>query len=141
MNSESGTNVLKMNAAPGVPEAGAEKRASILEMAGGAISERVDYEMGSVIRNILDENTAPAKPRKLTLELTFTPSPDRGFVQVSSVVKVKLEPTTRVQTSLFTYAQVSGGRVFVENTPQIPGQLDMTGSVQEDPKILKFSAD
>ena len=34
-----------------------EKAKSILEMARGAIMERVDYEMAKIIENILDENT------------------------------------------------------------------------------------
>ena len=37
---------------------------SILEMSMGAILERVDYEMGKVIDNILDVNTKPTAKRK-----------------------------------------------------------------------------
>ena len=35
------------------------EKKSILEMSMGAILERVDYEMGKVIDNILDPNTGP----------------------------------------------------------------------------------
>lgn len=34
-------------------------KASIIEMAMGAIKERIDYEMGRIIDNILDINTPP----------------------------------------------------------------------------------
>ena len=40
---------------------------SILEMSMGAILERVDYEMGKVIDNILDPNTKPTGKRKITV--------------------------------------------------------------------------
>ena len=38
---------------------------SILQMAGGAIMERVDYEMPPIIANILDPNT----PTKTKMEI------------------------------------------------------------------------
>lgn len=44
-------------------------KTSILDMAMGAIKERVDYEMGHIVDNILDPNTPPNKKRKLTLTL------------------------------------------------------------------------
>ena len=34
-----------------------ENRTSILQMARGAIQERVDYEVGKAVDNILDRNT------------------------------------------------------------------------------------
>lgn len=50
---------------------------SILEMSMGAILERVDYEMGKVIDNILDPNTKPTGKRKITVGLELIPSADR----------------------------------------------------------------
>lgn len=47
---------------------------SILEMSMGAILERVDYEMGKVIDNILDPNTKPTGKRKITVGLELIPS-------------------------------------------------------------------
>lgn len=46
---------------------------SILEMSMGAILERVDYEMGKVMDNILDPNTK-ATARSLSPALTVGPS-------------------------------------------------------------------
>lgn len=40
-------------------------RSSILQMAKGAIQERVDYEVSRVIDNILDMNTEPTVKRKV----------------------------------------------------------------------------
>lgn len=55
---------------------------SILEMSMGAILERVDYEMGKVLDNILDINTKPDAKRKITLNLTLTPAADRRTITV-----------------------------------------------------------
>ena len=44
-----------------------QNRASILQMARGAIQERVDYEVCKAVDNILDLNTDPTAKRKITL--------------------------------------------------------------------------
>ena len=115
-------------------------KASILEMARGAITERVDYAMGEIIQNILDPNTDPTKVRGLTLKLKFKPSASREFIQVDCVATPKLQPTTSVQTSLSLQNTFDGSTKFVENTPQIQGQLDFNGEEQEPPKILDFQS-
>lgn len=48
-------------------------RSSILQMARGAFQERVDYEMGRVVDNILDLNTKATAKRKITLTIELTP--------------------------------------------------------------------
>ena len=58
-----------------------EKNAkSIVEMARGAILERINYEMARVMDNILDANTKPTAKRKLTVTLTFTPDDERATI-------------------------------------------------------------
>lgn len=46
---------------------------SILEMSMGAILERVDYEMGKVMDNILDPNTKATAKRKISVTLELIP--------------------------------------------------------------------
>jgi hypothetical protein len=111
---------------------------NILAAARGAINERVDYEMNAVIKNILDPNTAPNKPRKLIVELALTPSADRDYIHLGVVVKTKLEPTTAINTSFSLYNEIAGGVKLVENTPQIPGQLELGGGEQDEPNTLIF---
>lgn len=50
---------------------------SILQMARGAIQERADYEMSSLLNNILDPNTSATAARKLTITLTLKPDDTR----------------------------------------------------------------
>lgn len=53
-------------------------RSSILQMARGAFQERVDYEMGRVVDNILDLNTKATAKRKITLTIELTPDDERA---------------------------------------------------------------
>lgn len=55
---------------------------SILEMSMGAILERVDYEMGKVMGNILDPNTKATAKRKISVTLELIPSADRRTITV-----------------------------------------------------------
>lgn len=114
-------------------------RASILRMAMGAIEERVNYEMGGVLDNILDPNTEAKKKRKMTITLEFLPDAERRTIQVNAGVKSSLVPTDPVLTSLYVASNPASGEMEVyEMVPQIPGQQAMSGDVQEDPKVLKF---
>ena len=112
---------------------------SILEMSMGAILERVDYEMGKVIKNILDPNTKPTAKRKITVVLELTPTADRSGITVQSVAKCALVPTEPVTTSLcITSAPSTGEMIVAEMVPQIPGQMTLDGGEQSQPQILKF---
>lgn len=112
---------------------------SILEMSAGAIMERVDYEMGKVLDNIMDPNTKPVAKRKITVILELTPSADRNTITVQTTAKSTLCPTDPVTTSLYiTDLPSTGEMVVAELLPQVPGQFSMDGNVQENPKILNF---
>lgn len=114
-------------------------KSSILDMAMGAIKERVDYEMGHIVDNILDPNTEAKKKRKLTLTLEFSPDADRQTIVVNCTAKSSLVPTNPVMTSLYVGAAPATGEAqVVEMVPQVPGQTSMDGGYQDEPKILKF---
>jgi hypothetical protein len=114
-----------------------QKAQSILYMARGAISERVDYEMGKVLENINDPNTEANKPRVIALKLTFLPSPDRGIIQVKAEAQVKLQPTTAVQTTLGTTFDPATGKMrFAEMmASEAPGQMLLFGGEEETPEL------
>lgn len=117
-----------------------DRRKSLLEMVGGAIQERVDYEVARVIDNILDANTDPTKKRKITLTIELKPSDDRQIITLEAAAKSALAPTKPVGTTLAITADRNGEMIIAEMTPQIPGQIDMDGREQEQPKILKLAA-
>ena len=111
---------------------------SILRMARGAIEERVDYEMDRVMTNILDPNTKAAQKRKITLSIELMPDEDRQQIRVSVTAKSTLAATNPVATSLYVTGDSNGELVVAEMVPQVPGQLNMDGTQQEAPKLLKL---
>ena len=110
---------------------------SMLDMASGAIKERVDIEMPKIIKNILDVNTNPTKPRKLQLNLTCTPDAQREVVAVRCDVKSTLQPSNPVAMSLYI-GEFAGQIQAVEMRPQVPGQMDMYGNEEEQPAQLRL---
>lgn len=107
---------------------------SILQMARGAIQERADYEMPSILANILDPNTPATAKRKLAITLEFKPDDDRQHIEVIVTAKSSLAATNPVVTSLY----VVDGEMVVEMVPQIPGQFAIGGGEQEAPPQLKL---
>ena len=95
------------------------KASSLIDMANGAIKERLDYEMGRVIQNISDPNTKATAKRTITVKITLEPDEERQHVEVSG--------------------QEGGHTVAVELTPQIPGQFDAYGGEAPERKVLKFA--
>jgi len=111
----------------------------ILDMAKGAFQERADYEMSRIVENILDANTDPKTKRKLTLTLELVPDSKRETVVVNVSAKSTLAPTSPVVTSLYIAGRDDDGApTVIEMTPQIPGQLDVTGREQEEPPMLRL---
>lgn len=115
-----------------------ENRDSIMRMARGAFEERVDYEMDKVIQNILDPNTKATAKRKITLTIELTPDDERRQIQVSVTAKSTLAATNPVATSLYVTGDSNGELIVAEMVPQVPGQLNMDGTQQEAPKLLKL---
>ena len=114
------------------------KKESILSMAQGAIEEKVNYEVSRVIDNILDPNTKPDAKRKVTVTLEFSPDSDRKMIAISATAKSVLVPTAAAVTAVVVTTDGNGELVVAEMVPQIPGQISMSGDVQEPPKILKL---
>lgn len=100
--------------------------------------ERADYELTRAIDNIADPNTEPTAKRKITVTLTLTPDAERKKIRVSAQAKSTLAPTNPVETSLCVTGGKNGEAVIAEMTPQIPGQMDMDGAEQSQPKIMKL---
>lgn len=117
-----------------------DTRSSILQMAKGAIQERVDYEVSKVIDNILDINTEATAKRKITLTVELKPDENRQFIRVNASAKSTLAPVVPIGTTLGIAADENGEMVIVESVPQVPGQISMDGTEQDAPKLLKIAA-
>ena len=117
-----------------------DARSSLLQMAKGAIQERVDYEVSRVVDNILDMNTEAKVKRKVVLTIVMVPDDDRQVVKIEASAKSTLAPVTPVGTSLVITADNNGEMILAEIVPQVPGQISMTGEEQQAPKILRIAA-
>lgn len=117
-----------------------DTRSSLLQMAKGAIQERVDYEVTRVVDNLLDMNTEAKAKRKVVLTITMATDDDRRVVKVEASAKSTLAPVTPIGTSLVITADGNGEMMLAEIIPQVPGQISLTGEEQEAPKILKIAA-
>lgn len=114
------------------------ERKSIVQMAMGAIQERVDYEMSRIIDNIIDVNTKATGKRTLIVKIDLTPADDRKTIAVSAVAQSKLQATNAVATSLYVTSDHNGELAVVEMVPQIPGQMNFDQEEQQMPPRLKL---
>lgn len=73
---------------------------SIANLNNGGVIEAIDVALLKIAENIADINTPPAKPRKLTLELVFTPDKARNFAIAKATVKTSLQPEEPQEISL-----------------------------------------
>lgn len=102
----------------------------------GAILERVDYEMGKVMDNILDPNTKATAKRKISVTLELIPSADRRTITVQSTAKCSLTPTDPVTTSLYiTNAPSTGELLVAEWCPRSPASWPSTVRSRTTPKF------
>lgn len=53
------------------------KTTSLVDMAMGAIKERIDYETSRVVENIKDLNTRAAKKRSIIVQIDILPDDNR----------------------------------------------------------------
>ena len=113
---------------------------SLLEMANGAIKERVDYEAVKIFENIEDPNTDYKAKRKIQVTLVFQPDDDgRESIKMSTEAKTTLAPTVPIVTHLYMVRDENRNPMIVEAIRQTPGQLDIDGSEAEEPKILQLA--
>lgn len=81
---------------------------------GGALAELFALELGRVLSNIADPNTAAQAKRVLTMTVTFKPGRDRDAAEVSLTCTAKLAGIQTVSAQLFLGRQ-HGKLIAVEN--------------------------
>jgi hypothetical protein len=74
---------------------------NLANVCGGAVEEIFQRELASILENIGDVNTDPEAKRKMTLEFTFEPFPDRSGAQVTFACKSKTVPVEAVKGTMF----------------------------------------
>ena len=74
----------------------------------------------------------------ITLTIELTPDNERRTIGVSVTAKSTLAATNPVATALYVTSDGNGELVVAEMVPQVPGQMNMDGTQQEAPKLLKL---
>jgi hypothetical protein len=120
----------------GNPKAAQSNFTNLFDAANGAINERIAYELPKIIDNLLDPNTDPTKVRTLTIKVNFKCDKSRTVFTTETKVEPKLIPTDSIPMQ-FTLFGCGKDATLLEITTQVPGQQDIHGNVQEEPKTIK----
>jgi len=78
-----------------------EEELSLASLAQGAAEELFAYELGRVLANIADVNTAATAEREIVVHVKFKPSKDRSFAPFIVYCTSKLAPTNPCEGQIF----------------------------------------
>ena len=95
----------------------------LMDLNSGAIEEQFGREWRKVIGNIGDPSTEPKKPRKITIEVTITPTADRSSAKVCIATKSTLAPA-KADENLVMFEMTSDGVVAMAREPEVQLELD-----------------
>lgn len=95
----------------------------------GALTERFNQEFKKVLQNVFDPNTDPKKKRKLTMIVSVTPNERRDAADLQVDVTTTLAAHVPTTQTVFISMQDDGTVHALEQTGQLPGQIDMEGNV------------
>ena len=74
---------------------------SFLKLAGGGITELLDYELSKLLENVRDPNTEAKKKRKITMTIEIAPDENQGHMTAKVDIKSSLAPVNGLQTYLY----------------------------------------
>lgn len=113
---------------------------SIGDMMGGAVSERFNATLKTVLENIADPNTDATRKRKITLELTVAPSKDRATADFSMNVKAALAPLSPINQTVMINRDDLGNITATEIGGEIPGQMDIDDIDPPALRVVNFNS-
>lgn len=108
------------------------------ELMDGALTERFNWEMEKVLRNVFDPNTDPKTKRQIQILIEIAPNERRDAAAFKVDVKSKIAPPVAMTQTCFLYQDDEGNVTATEITRQVPGQMDMDGNEQPMPRVVEF---
>jgi|LSQX01.1.fsa_nt_gb hypothetical protein len=111
-----------------------EEKLSLSEMAQGAFMEQFNIELNKVLANIVDPNTDPKKPRKITLTAILKANEEREVATFEVQSKAALVPVKPVGTMIIIDRDAQGKVVAAELKSGVKGQtyFDGGGEMKDD---------
>jgi len=111
---------------------------TLANLAGGAAVELFEMELVRILENILDQNTKATAKRKIKLEVTFVPSPDRNQVATLVDCTSKPAPVDGAVATVFVGMTKSGiPRAVTYDPRQLQMEFDEDGVAK--PRVLPDS--
>lgn len=108
---------------------------NILQLAQGAVQEKLDREFEKVFENIQDPNVNAKAKRTITLKIDLVPDDVRQVVKTNVTATSKLAPTDPVTTTILTGKDLTTNKVEARELQSgVPGQtyIDEQGDVRTD---------
>lgn len=112
---------------------------SLDQLMDGALVERFNENLGEVMRNVFDERTDPKKPRKISLVFQFRSNDRRDAASMSADVTIKTVAPKPLEQTVLMRMSDNGSVTLIEQTDQIPGQIDIDGGEAPIPRVLEFN--
>lgn len=102
-------------------------KVNLKEFAGGALQEKFDTAMESVLANMLDPNTPWKNKREINIKVTFEQNEDRDDTHVEVSVVPKLAAVKSIGTRMAIGKNIKTGELYAEEYGnQVRGQLSMS---------------
>lgn len=108
---------------------------NILQLAQGAVQEKLDREFEKVFENIQDPNVKATAKRTITLKIDLVPDDVRQVVKTNVTATSKLAPTEPVATTILTGKDLNTNRIEAHELHSgVPGQtyIDEKGDLRTD---------
>ena len=99
------------------------------ELTGGALQEKFDQALETVIGNMQDPNTPWKNKRAITIRLTFEQNEERDDTTVNISVDTKTAPVKPIATRMAIGTDLETGKVYArEYGSQVRGQMEFIPS-------------
>ena len=108
---------------------------NILQLAQGAVQEKLDREFEKVFENIQDPNVNATAKRTITLKIDLVPDDVRQVVKTNVTATSKLAPTDPVATTILTGKDLTTNKIEARELQSgVPGQtyIDERGDLRTD---------
>lgn len=108
---------------------------NILQLAQGAVQEKLDREFEKVFENIQDPNVTATAKRTITLKIDLVPDDVRQVVKTNVTAASKLAPTDPVTTTILTGKDLTTNKIEARELQSgVPGQtyIDEKGDLRTD---------
>lgn len=108
---------------------------NILQLAQGAVQEKLDREFEKVFENIQDPNVKATAKRTITLKIDLVPDDVRQVVKTNVTATSKLAPTDPVTTTILTGKDLTTNKIEARELQSgVLGQtyIDEKGDLRTD---------